>query len=312
MFQLRNKLNDEQSNKLSAQRELLFHKKEEASKMDQRIQELQQRIKKRRSQQQVQQQQQNKNILNQNKYCGRPQGTNVAAVEPYVQQVIKDTAHDDLCKNTGFMKKDPKYQSLPSNTKFTPDKNSIGEPSRELNNNEQTEDKQLPSGVHSDFYRRKLESNGPKSGQSTNGSLSVERLDGLIPTGDQSAGSGKENKVCSASNQGAPKFNVTNIAKYAPRAVWKHVQHDGVGRTVARTVATATGHQHNRGGEAGREWSELASVQRQFTQQLPQHQRHDWGAQRWTAGVVCRREAAETDSAGQKLEQPAYRTAGTK
>ena len=186
--------------------------------MDQRIQELQQRIKKRRSQQQVQQQQQqNKNILNQNKYCGRPQGTNVAAVEPYVQQVIKDTAHDDLCKNTGFMKKDPKYQSLPSNTKFTPDKNSIGEPSRELNNNEQTEDKQLPSGVHSDFYRRKLESNGPKSGQSSNGSLSVERLDGLIPTGDQSVGPGKENKVCSASNQGAPKFNVTNIAKYAPR-----------------------------------------------------------------------------------------------
>ncbi|XP_041351520.1 apoptosis-stimulating of p53 protein 1-like isoform X2 [Gigantopelta aegis] len=212
----RNKLNDEQSNKLSAQRELLFHKKDEASKMDVRIQELQQRIKKRRSQQN-EHAQQNKNILNQNKYPGRPPGTNIAAVEPYVQQVIKDTTQDDLCKNAGFMKKDPKYQSLPSNTKFTGDKNSVSEPSKELNNNERTEDKQLPSGVHSDFYRRKHDLNGPKSGPSMNGPLSADSQGGKIQNGDQSAAFGQENKVSSANSQGPPKFNVTNIAKYAPR-----------------------------------------------------------------------------------------------
>ncbi|XP_046543164.1 LOW QUALITY PROTEIN: apoptosis-stimulating of p53 protein 2-like [Haliotis rubra] len=127
----RNKVNEQQNNRLSAQRELLQHKKDEMKQMDFRIQELQQRIKKKKSQQQTD----NKNMVNKN----RP-STNIAAVEPYIQVAPKDK--EDMYQKAGFEKKDPK-QVQSTNTKFPSGENKNMEdfpvkPSnqgKELNNN---------------------------------------------------------------------------------------------------------------------------------------------------------------------------------
>ncbi|XP_070180724.1 apoptosis-stimulating of p53 protein 1-like isoform X2 [Littorina saxatilis] len=170
----RNKLNEKQNSRLSAQRQLLHHKKEEVSKMDNRIHELQQRLKKRRSQeQQPQQQQQPKQITtnssdpkNFNSRPGQPRkpGQNIAAVEPYIQYAPKDVAKDDLYSKTGFLKKDPKYQTLPANTKFIPPGEEGLKPGdvvggQEVNNN-----------------------NSNKSGSSVGGVVGVKPVEYKIPS----------------------------------------------------------------------------------------------------------------------------------
>jgi len=94
---------------------MLNQRKDEISKMDNRIQELQQRLKKKRAQQAEQQ----KNVINQvNKGSNRPPRSNIAAVEPYIQ-------HNDNSNNNikSFDKQNPKYQSLPLNAiKFSLEK----------------------------------------------------------------------------------------------------------------------------------------------------------------------------------------------
>ena len=134
MFQVRNKLNEQQNTKLAANRDLLTKRKDEVSKMDNRIHELQQRLKKKRAQQ-AQISERNKNQINQqnNRLSIRHGGpANVVAVEPYIQQTSND--REDINK-PGFGKQDPKYQSLPPNSKFSVADNKDSLKMRETNNN---------------------------------------------------------------------------------------------------------------------------------------------------------------------------------
>lgn len=139
----RNKVNEQQNSRLATQRQLLQQKKGEVTKMDARIQELQQRLKKRRSQQPPPPPTKISNSVGDQKASDRLQGRkpsqNIAAVEPYIQYAPKDVAKDDLYSKQGFMKQDPKYQTLPPNTKFIPTgedggKSGVGG-GQEVNNN---------------------------------------------------------------------------------------------------------------------------------------------------------------------------------
>ena len=120
-WQIRNKLNDQQNSKLSAQREILHHRKQEMINMDARIAELQLRL---RSKKQVQAENQKQANRNHSNNILSSQGVNkpgwsgtVAAVEPY--RVSKPEANPI---HPSMSKQDPKYQSLPYNVKF-PDPN---------------------------------------------------------------------------------------------------------------------------------------------------------------------------------------------
>ncbi|KAK6183377.1 hypothetical protein SNE40_010872 [Patella caerulea] len=133
---MRNQMYQQQNNKLAAKRELLQKKKDDTAKMDNRIHELQQRLKKRKSQLAA-----NRNNSNQNK---KPSSSNIAAVEPYIQHPTKDVTKDDLYSNTGFIKHDPKYKSLPQNSKFLSEKPKLEDidikmkdDGKEMNNNVQ-------------------------------------------------------------------------------------------------------------------------------------------------------------------------------
>ncbi|XP_060553834.1 apoptosis-stimulating of p53 protein 2-like [Ruditapes philippinarum] len=109
---IRNKLNENQSNKMASNRELLAKRKDELARMDNRIHELQMRLKKKRSTN-AEMAEQNKNHMNKtnqnSKVINRPP-PNIAAIEPFVQEPPNNTG--------GFGKKDPKYQSLPPSSKF--------------------------------------------------------------------------------------------------------------------------------------------------------------------------------------------------
>ncbi|KAJ8308554.1 hypothetical protein KUTeg_013428 [Tegillarca granosa] len=159
---LRNKLNEQQNSKLIVHRDMLNQRKDEMSKMDKRIQELQQRLKKKKAQQA----ELKKNLSNQkldNKMPGRPAGTNIAAVEPYIQHVPKENTNDDTNK-PGFAKFNPKYQSLPSNARVTnPDKSTTVEKNDKSKNSEQNNNKenyQIPLVVKVDSSNGKTIQNG--------------------------------------------------------------------------------------------------------------------------------------------------------
>ncbi|KAG8197843.1 hypothetical protein JTE90_020120 [Oedothorax gibbosus] len=111
----RSKLNEQQNARIAQQRETLARRQSEISQMDQRIAELQQRL-------------QRKRLLNQqlssqlhtaaSRTRPRP---NIAAVEPLKRQEV-ELIRDDIkvLSDSEFTpnKKDPKYQTLPYNTKF--------------------------------------------------------------------------------------------------------------------------------------------------------------------------------------------------
>ncbi|XP_052768661.1 apoptosis-stimulating of p53 protein 2-like isoform X2 [Mya arenaria] len=128
----KNKQNEQQNTKLSGNRELLAKRKDELARMDNRIHELQTRLKKKRAlntDMEKNRNQANAKPVQQglNNQLLNNQRSNVAAVEPYVQepQVINN--------NAGFAKHDPKYQSLPPSSKYMyPDK---GLKVKETNNN---------------------------------------------------------------------------------------------------------------------------------------------------------------------------------
>ncbi|XP_071078970.1 apoptosis-stimulating of p53 protein 1-like isoform X1 [Haliotis cracherodii] len=187
----RNKVNEHQNNRLSAQREMLQHKKDEMKQMDFRIQELQQRIKKKRSQQQTD----NKNMVNKN----RP-GTNIAAVEPYIQVAPKDK--EDMYQKAGFEKKDPKYMT-PTNTKY---------PHVENKNMEDFPMKPTNQG-------KELNNNGRENSQSRENSVAKSANNQNV----SDSKSGNQNVPASTSNQSAPqagpgRISVANIAaKFSAR-----------------------------------------------------------------------------------------------
>lgn len=131
-------MNEQQNSKLNAHRDMLSKRKDEISRMDNRIHELQQRLKKKKAQQAEQQKQ------NQNKGSNRP----IGAIEPYIQYSNKQENGDDIDLKSGFAKQDPKYQTLPTNTKFSlPEKQNKSSnkenEGREQNNNNSTKDNQL-------------------------------------------------------------------------------------------------------------------------------------------------------------------------
>lgn len=138
---LRNKMNEQQNSKLNAHREMLSKRKDEVSKMDNRIQELQQRLKKKKAQQA----EQHKQMANQNKGSNRPIGSNIAAIEPYIQYSNKQE-NGDIDLKSEFAKQDPKYQTLPTNTKFSlpeKSKSSKDNEGKEQNNNNTTKQEQI-------------------------------------------------------------------------------------------------------------------------------------------------------------------------
>lgn len=129
---------------MAEQRETLNNRKDEVSRMDKRICELQQRLQRKRSLNQqlanqinaatsAKQTQLRNNCKNASGLL-RPQ--NIAAVEPYNHTPTKDHAHDDLHADLHHLvpnKKDPKYQTLPYNTKFLVQKQKNDEPSENSN-----------------------------------------------------------------------------------------------------------------------------------------------------------------------------------
>ena len=113
LLQLRNKVNEQQNTKLAAHREILEQRKDEMARMDSRIAELQSRLRKK----QLEQKQQSGRLAEGKK------GSNVAAVEPYIQRMPhsrEDSTLSDIVKpnDDQFQKQDPKYQTLPYNIKF--------------------------------------------------------------------------------------------------------------------------------------------------------------------------------------------------
>nr|WKY18140.1 apoptosis-stimulating of p53 protein 1 [Onchidium reevesii] len=148
---IRNKLNEQQSNTIAAKEKLLNQRREEVTRMDARIHELQQRLKKRRLQEQQAAMQNQSNKSNTKPNSQHPGSNNVATVEPYIQYAPYDVVKDDSFTKTGlFTKQDPKYQTLPSNVKFIPPGKSLEElkaskPFEMNNNTEMIEEYKLPT-----------------------------------------------------------------------------------------------------------------------------------------------------------------------
>ena len=136
-------MNEQQNSKLAAHREILLQRKDEMSLLDGRIAELQSRIRKKRAANQ-----QHENLYNLTSQSqlrsgtgtrigSRPLSANIAAVEPYIKHDPKEHISQDINKNNmdkqyGISKHDPKYQTLPYNIKF-PGGNGGGDTKKELN-----------------------------------------------------------------------------------------------------------------------------------------------------------------------------------
>jgi hypothetical protein len=138
-FQIRNKLNEQQSAKLNVHREVLSKRHDEVSMMDNRIEELQERLRKKR-----QLQQQHKGFPP----SGRLMSANIAAVEPYVRMEQKDSSKDDLYEEDlksglGPSKQQPRYQTLPYNTKFPVQLEVQKPPQQDINSNIYNYEKKL-------------------------------------------------------------------------------------------------------------------------------------------------------------------------
>ncbi|XP_022251082.1 apoptosis-stimulating of p53 protein 1-like isoform X2 [Limulus polyphemus] len=163
----RTKLNEQQNARIAHQREILSKRQEDISGMDQRIADLQQRLhRKRMLNQQISSQVHAATVAKQThmrsgatKTHPRPLNTNVVVVEPLKHASAEpDRVQDDLDAPLGGIKgvqelsefasnkNDPKYQTLPYNTKFT----KYG---KDYSSSEESEDGSKPT-----------EENGPKKG----------------------------------------------------------------------------------------------------------------------------------------------------
>lgn len=170
---IRNKLNEQQNSKMAANRELLMKRKDEVARMDNRIHELQMRLKKKRAMN-SEMIEKNKNQINKTNTVNktsRPAPT-IAAVEPYVPETTTTE------EQAGFGKKDPKYQSLPPSSKLSySDKgNRVGE----RNNNsvdyssrryeqDKTEEYSIPLVVSVDSNNKPIPNGVPSPKQSPKG-----------------------------------------------------------------------------------------------------------------------------------------------
>ncbi|XP_065345902.1 apoptosis-stimulating of p53 protein 2 isoform X3 [Cloeon dipterum] len=116
----RNKLNEQQSQKLSQQRDAITARHEEMARIDARISELQERLHRKRvlNQQLASQlsQQQSTGGPNFNAVPRNSSRPNIAAVEPFIRRRNPPMAPE--APPPQLSKSDPKYQTLPYNTKF--------------------------------------------------------------------------------------------------------------------------------------------------------------------------------------------------
>lgn len=209
-------MNEQQNSKLNAHREMLSKRNDEISKMDYRIHELQQRLKKKKAQQAEQQ----KQIANQNKGSNRPIGSNIAAIEPYIQYSNKHENGDDMDLKSGFAKQDPKYQTLPTNTKFSlPEKSKTSggkdSESKEQNNNNTSKHDQL---------KIPLSVNVNSSGKNmTNGFSQNQLSDSIIKAAQRHQGVPSTSTAPSSTHSyAAPppipaRAGTTNLTYFAPR-----------------------------------------------------------------------------------------------
>lgn len=138
-LQYRSKINEQQNARIAQQRETLARRQSEISQMDQRIAELQQRLQRKRL---LNQQLGNQlHVANRN----RPRN-NIATVEP-LKRAAQDVEliRDDLKvpSDSEFTpnKKDPKYQTLPYNTKFTGNGNVDPQKNQHTNGTDRVEEK---------------------------------------------------------------------------------------------------------------------------------------------------------------------------
>ena len=142
---------------------MLNQRKDEVAKMDNRIHELQQRLKKKRAQQ-AEHQKNAENKKMDNKITNRP--SNIAQVEPYIQYNPNVHEKNDVDLKSGFAKQNPKYQTLPPNTKFPMPETGKMEDSKglkEQNNNSEKQDVMKP--VHIKESDKRVISNGPTVNQ---------------------------------------------------------------------------------------------------------------------------------------------------
>lgn len=185
---MRNKLNEEQNSKLKNHRDMLKQRKEEISKMDNRILELQQRLKKKRAQQADQKKQSNQQT--DNKSGNKSTRNNVAAVEPYVQIVPKDKLNGNV--DSTFHKMDPKYQSLPVSSKFV------------MNSSEDLSKKPLKSVENVREPNNNTVMKGPEDTRTTTtnkDSKSVPKANGHAPSEPVHKDSGQRHKTPSSQPQ---------------------------------------------------------------------------------------------------------------
>lgn len=182
-------MNTQQKSKFLAQQEKLKQRKNENKYLDNRIHELQMRLKKKRAQQA------DVKTLGGKRMNANP---NIAAVEPYVQHPPKEQLVTEQSEKTGFEKQDPKYQTLPPNTKFPVPENK---PKDENQNSEESvyenEKKQVKIPVVSS-------QNGVTNPTFVNGNISDQSLN---------------NRVSESVSNHQPQISVTS----APEQRHRHV-----------------------------------------------------------------------------------------
>lgn len=209
----RSKLNEQQNARIAQQRETLARRQSEISQMDQRIAELQQRLQRKRLlNQQLSSQ---LHVANRN----RPRN-NIATVEP-LKRAAQDVEliRDDLKvpSDSEFTpnKKDPKYQTLPYNTKFMGSGSVDSLKSQHVNGTERVEEKPViqnggpppypePPSVHSP-PNKPLPSRGL-------GALSPRPFNSpSSPPSSNSTTRGPQQRIITTTSSGMPTISSTAV-----------------------------------------------------------------------------------------------------
>ncbi|GAB1608603.1 apoptosis-stimulating of p53 protein 2-like isoform X4 [Argonauta hians] len=198
-----NKLNEQQSIRMTNQQDLLMKKRRDVSLMDKRIAELQTRLKKRLAQQL--QQQHHKSISSgQLQQTNIRPANNVAAVEPYHHHAprLQNASVDETHSEQIFSKDKPKYQSLPNNNNNNsifnrPDNVSVHEQKipgyKKTKSEDVIEDYQVPLVVSVD----KFSSNNGNNNDNNNTTHYPNKVKDSSPT---------------INNEGPPKFSTSRLS----------------------------------------------------------------------------------------------------
>ncbi|KAH9509365.1 hypothetical protein Btru_046849 [Bulinus truncatus] len=149
---IRNKLNEQQSNTIITKEKLLVQRKEEVARMDLRIHELQQRLKKKKSQEQATAQNKVNNVIPNNKLSGGQNMEHYGQISP----------HNQVTGGPG--KHDFRYQNVKINAATRPEFENRFSKIQEMNNNsEAIEEYKLPTVLPSDNSSSKLKGHLPPS-----------------------------------------------------------------------------------------------------------------------------------------------------